>query len=510
MKPFLLSAVVTAAGFLLCPNALAVQFAGLFTDHMVLQRDQPVTIWGTADPGESITVTLAAQSKTTVADPDGRWSLKFDPLKAGGEPLTLTAKSAARDQQATVSDVLVGDVWLCSGQSNMHFQMKSVENAPQEIAGMNHPNVRFFTVKQQFGQQSLDDVEGTWQPVTPETAAACSAAACYFGTALNRQLGIPIGLVSSAVGGTRIESWMRPETLAATGESTELIGKWKNTTPEEFERIAKAYAAFQYQRDNAHTKAVREAREQGKPVPPPPVQPKLRCHDCPGALHHGMIRPLEPFRFRGVIWYQGESNAGHPKSYEKLLPAMIADWRGVWGAELPFLFVQIAPHRSIHPAFREAQHRIWKKTPHTAMVVTTDVGNMENIHPARKRPVGERLALAARATTYGEDIVSSGPVYQNMSIVGGRAVITFTHTGGGLVAKGDALSGFTIAGKDGKHVPATATIDGDTVVCIAGSVTSPVAVRYNWSMNPDGNLHNREGLPAAPFRTDPDERTTRP
>jgi sialate O-acetylesterase len=215
-----------------------------------------------------------------------------------------------------------------------------------------------------------------------------------------------------------------------------------------------------------------------------------------------MIAPLEPFRFRGVIWYQGESNAGQPKPYENLLPAMIADWRTVWGKDLPFLFVQIAPHKSIHPAFREAQHRIWQSTPHTAMVVTTDVGNMENIHPTNKRPVGERIALAARAIAYGEDIVYSGPVYQNMQIEGDRAILTFTHTGRGLVSKGGALKGFTVAGKDGIFHPANASIQGDAIVVFSGKVTTPTAVRYNWAKDPDGNLHNREGLPATPFRTD--------
>lgn len=502
MKPFLLSAVVTAAGFLLGPNALAVQFAGLFTDHMVLQRDQAVTVWGSAEPGDRITVTLAAQSKTTVADPEGGWSVKLDPLKAGGEPLTLTAKSAGRDQQATVSDVLVGDVWLCSGQSNMHFQMKSTANAETEIAAMDYPAVRFFTVGQNFGQQPLDDVTGRWKPVTPATAADCSAVACYFGTALKQKLGVPIGLVVSSVGGTRIESWMRRETLAATGESKALIEKWKDVSPEEFARIGATYAEFQRQRDQVHPIAVREAKAQGKPVPPPPVAPRQRCHDAPSALHNGMIEPLEPFAFRGAIWYQGESNSGQPASYRKLLPAMIADWRKVWRSDLPFYFVQLAPHRNTHPAFREAQQLISQNTPHTAIAVATDVGDAANIHPTRKRPVGERLALAARALAYGEKVEYSGPVFKNSQPDGNRLILSFTHLGGGLVAKGGQLKGFTIAGKDGKFVPAQATIQGDTIVVSADAIASPAAVRYNWAMNTEGNLFNREGLPAPPFRTD--------
>jgi len=215
-----------------------------------------------------------------------------------------------------------------------------------------------------------------------------------------------------------------------------------------------------------------------------------------------MIQPLESFPIRGVIWYQGESNAGQPKAYEKLLPAMIADWRKVWGKDLPFLFVQIAPHKSIHPGFREAQHRIWNNTPHTAMAATTDVGNMENIHPTYKRPVGERLALAARAVAYGETLVSSGPVFEKMEVIGKHVEISFTHHGSGLVAKGGELLGFTIAAKDGKFIPAKAEIEGMKVIVSSEKIPQPHAVRYNWSMNPEGKLFNKENLPALPFRTD--------
>ena len=222
-----------------------------------------------------------------------------------------------------------------------------------------------------------------------------------------------------------------------------------------------------------------------------------------------MIEPLEPFAIRGAIWYQGESNAGQAASYEKLLPVMITDWRKVWGKELPFLFVQLAPHRSIHPAFREAQLRIWQNTPHTAMVVTTDVGDAQNIHPTRKRPVGERLALAARALSYGEQIEYSGPVFKGMSVENDRAVISFGRIGSGLMAKGDEVKGFTLAGEDGKFIPARAVIEGETVTVTSDKITKPVAVRYGWAQVPDVNLFNREGLPASPFRTDVPKETAK-
>jgi sialate O-acetylesterase len=483
-------------------HAADLTFAGIFTDHTVLQRDVAAPVWGWANPNEQVTLAFAGQSKSATADPTGKWLVRLDPMSASTEGRELLVESTIANRKSRITDVVVGDVWLCSGQSNMHFQMSRVENSREEIAAADHPAVRFFTVGDQFGQGPMADAKGAWQPVTPTTAAGCSAVAYYFARDLQRKLGVPIGLMVSSVGGTRIETWMRPETLATIGEASPLIEKWKNMSPEEFENIATTYRAYQYQRDKVHPLAVKAAKAQGAPVPPEPTMPKLRCHDCPSALHNGMIAPLQPFAIRGAIWYQGESNSGQPAPYEKLLPAMIADWRRVWGEELPFLFVQLAPHRNTHPAFREAQHRIWQKTPHTAMVVTTDVGDANDIHPTRKRPVGERLALAALALSYGERLEYSGPVFKSMKVESDRAVISFTHTGEGLMAKGDLLKGFTMAGTDGKFIAATALIAGSTVVVTSDKITKPVAVRYGWAMVPDGNLFNREGLPAVPFRTD--------
>lgn len=483
-------------------HAADLKLAAVFTDHTVLQREQALPVWGWADPGDTVTVEFAGQKKSEKAGADGKWLVQLDPLPASAEGRELSARVANGKQEAVITDVLVGDVWLCSGQSNMNFTMKSVDQAQEEIASANHPGVRFFTVGQQFSRQPSGDAKGSWNPLSPDTAAGCSAVAYFFGTSLQQKTGVPIGLLVSSVGGTRIESWMRPETLAATGESGSLVEKWKAVSEEEFEAIGKAYGAFQHERDHLHPQAVKAAQAQGKPAPPPPVMPKLRCHDCPSSLHHGMIAPLQPFALRGAIWYQGESNSGQAAPYEKLLPALIADWRDVWGKDLPFLFVQLASYRGTHPAFREAQHRIWQKTPRTAMVVTTDVGDAGNIHPTRKRPVGERLALAARAISYGEKIESSGPVFKSVSIDKDRAVISFTRTGTGLMAKEGKLKGFTLAGPDGKFHPADAAIEGATVVVTSAKVTSPTAVRYNWAMVTDGNLFNREGLPAAPFRSD--------
>lgn len=494
------------ATLLLAPLALQaadLTLAGVFTDHSVLQRDAAAPVWGRADPGEKLTVSFAGQSKAATADAAGKWMVRLDPLPASAEGRELTVASTAGDRQATITGVVVGDVWICSGQSNMHFQLKSADKAREEIAAARDPELRFFTVDHRFARTPADDAGGAWRQVSPTTAGDCSAVAYFFGAKLREKTGVPIGLLISSVGGTRIESWMRPETLAATGESRPLVEKWRKIPDDEFKRIGKAYREFQRQRDQVHPQAVREAKAAGKPLPPAPVMPSLRCHDCPSSLHHGMIAPLQPFALRGAIWYQGESNSGQPAPYEKLLPAMIADWREVWGKDLPFLFVQLAPHRGTHPAFREAQQRIWQNTPRTAMAVTTDVGDAGNIHPTRKRPVGERIALAARALSYGEAVEYSGPVFQGLSVEGDRAVVSFTHSGSGLKAEEGELKGFTLAGKDGKFLPARAVIEGSTVVVTTEKVPHPVAVRYGWAMVPDGNLFNREGLPAAPFRSDP-------
>ena len=476
--------------------------AAIFTDHMVLQRDRPIPVWGRAVAGSEVSVSFAGQTRTARADASGGWKVEFDALPANKVGREMVVRAPGGGDAVSISDIVVGDVWLCSGQSNMHFRMSGVENAGTEIRSAANPLVRFFNVREQFGRASVPDVAGEWLPLSPETAAKCSAVACYFGLALQSHLDVPIGLVNSSVGGTRIESWMRPRTLADTGESRSLVAKWEKIPDDQFEKIAVDYRAFQYQRDQAHPKAVRAARERGEPLPPAPVMPKIRCHDCPGALHHGMIEPLEPMRIRGVIWYQGESNSGQPQSYRKLLPALIADWREVWGKDLPFLFVQLAPHRNTHPAFREAQQRIWESTPRTGMAVTLDVGDPANIHPRRKRPVGERLALCARAIAHGEQIPFSGPVFKSMRVEKTRAIIDFVHTGSGLVAKDGALTGFEVAGADGKFHPATAAIEGLNVVVSSERVTAPAAVRYAWAMAPQASLFNREGLPALPFRTD--------
>ena len=480
-----------------------LQLANLFNDHMVIQRDQPVSVWGSANAGEEVSIEFAGQKKTVKTDASGKWLARLDAMRASAEGRVLLVESTDKARKAKVEDVLVGDVWLCSGQSNMHFTLRGDYRAKDEIPAANEPAMRFFHVEQRFGQQPLADVEGTWQQISPETAGGCSAVAYYFGRELQRKVGVPIGLLVSSVGGTRIESWMDRDTISATGLGAgPLFEQWKNVSAEEFQAVGARYAEFQRQRDEVHPQAVKAAKEKGEPAPPAPQPTKPRCHDCPSSLHNGMIHPLRPFAIRGAIWYQGESNSSQPAAYEKLLPAMIADWRKAWGAELPFLFVQLAPYRDTHLAFREAQLHILQKTPHTAMAVNTDVGDAGNIHPTRKRPVGERLALAARALSYGEEIEYSGPVFESMKIEGDRAVVSFTHAGTGLKATAGDLKGFSMAGENGKFLPAKVVIEGATVTVTCDKITKPTDIRYAWAMVPDANLFNHEGLPAVPFRTD--------
>jgi sialate O-acetylesterase len=384
----------------------------------------------------------------------------------------------------------------------MIFPMGKVENAKEEMAAADHPAIRFFNVKQQFAREPLFSVEGEWKPVTPGTVAQCSAVAYYFARDLQQKLGVPIGLLTSSVAGTRIETLMQPQTLSSLGLAGPLMEKWKNISTNELKTLEAAYKEFQNQRDNVHPAAVALAKQQGEPIPPEPRTPEMRPHDCPGALHHGMIAPLQPFAIRGALWYQGESNLGNHGAYEKMLPALIADWRAVWGDTMPILIVQLPPHKSITPEFREVQYRVWQRTPKTAMVVTTDVGDEEDIHPARKRPIGKRLAIAARAVSYGELIESSGPVFERMSVEGDRAVLSFAHIGDGLMVKGESLKGFVVAGSDKRFFPAQASIQGANVIVTSDQVKDPTIVHYGHERVPEVNLYNKDGLPAVPFRSD--------
>ena len=483
----------------------------LISDGMVLQRDMEVPIWGTADDGEQVTVSFQGQEATTTAK-DGKWLVRLQPLKAGGPAeMTITGKN-----KLPIKDVLVGEVWICSGQSNMEMSLKGTANAQKDIAKSRNPNLHLFTVPKLGLEKPGEDVKGKWSECGPDTVGGFSAVAYFFGRDLQKALEVPVGLIHTSWGGTPAEAWTSRPALEANPDLKYYF--------EQEDKAAKNYPAAleKYKADLAKYKEeAKKAKAEGKTprqAPRPPNQPLIGSHS-PSALYNGMIAPLIPYAVRGAIWYQGESNAGKAYEYRTLFPTMIQSWRTAWKeGDFPFLFVQLAPFMKIQPEpgesnwaeLREAQLLTSLKMPNTAEAVITDVGEENDIHPKRKEPVGARLARAALALAYGRKIEYSGPVYDSMKVEGNRAVLSFTHVDGGLEARGGALEGFTVAGEDRKFVKADARIEGDKVVVSSPQVQPPVAVRYGWANFPVVNLWNKEGLPASPFRTDDFPGVTQP
>lgn len=501
-------AVAGIAGLLAAsPTVAEVKLPALFSDNMVLQRDRPIPVWGTAEAGEQVTVTLGEAQVTATANQEGRWRVQLPPRAAGG-PFEMTI---AGKNTLTRRNVLIGEVWIASGQSNMEWPVHLSLHPEEEIAAANYPQIRFFNVKHTVASQPRTDVEGTWVECTPQTVPNFSAVAYFFSRDLHQALGVPIGLIKTAWGGTPAESWVSRSSLEAQPDLKVLVERWDAQRLQALEDYAAAVDQYFQQ----VARWVQNAQSSGL-LPPMPAAPGL-----PGilqnpwrtsGLYNGMIAPLIPYALRGAIWYQGESNASRAYQYRTLFPALIQDWRRAWGqGDFPFLFVQLAnftpppaePGESDWAELREAQAQALA-LPNTGMAVAIDVGEADNIHPPNKQEVGRRLALAARAIAYGQEVVYSGPLYQSMAVEGHSIRLWFRHLGGGLVARGGGpLRGFAIAGADRKFVWAEACIEGETVVVHSDQVPEPVAVRYAWANNPEGcNLFNQAGLPAPPFRTD--------
>ena len=447
----------TAAGAAVVP-------AALFSDNAVLQQGIPAPVWGFADNGEKVTVRFQDQELSTVAK-DGKWMVRLAPLKAGG-PFSMTITGS---NTIELANILVGEVWVCSGQSNMQFGLQSAANGSEAVASATNPNIRLFSVPLKTSYTPLDSIQSSWALCSPETAKSFTAVGYFFGRGLSKALGVPVGLINSSWGGTFAETWVSPEGFKALPD----YAGW----------IAEANAK--------------------KPEGP----------NNPSVLYNAMINPLIPYAIKGAIWYQGESNAGAAFKYRTLFPTMIKSWRDGWGeGDFTFLFVQLAPFMKINPEpeesawaeLREAQLLTTKTSPKAGMAVITDLGDPVDIHPKQKDPVGARLALAARKIAYGQDIVYSGPIYKGMKRRGGSITLYFDNVGGGLlVAKDGELKGFAVAGADREFVWATATIvNGNKVVVKSPSVPNPVAARYGWANCPVVNLWNKDGLPASPFRTD--------
>lgn len=492
---------------LMAPLRADVKLPAIISDNMVLQRDQPIPLWGWADAGEQVTLTWGEAQVTAAANNEGRWTAQLPPRPAGG-PFELTI---AGKNTITLRNVLVGEVWVASGQSNMEWPVQWSLNADQEIAAANYPQIRLFSVKHTVANQPRPDTEGAWVECTPQTIPGFSATAYFFGRELHQALGVPVGLIKTAWGGTPAESWTSRSSLEAYPDLKVLVERWDALCLQALEDHAGALDQYFQQ----IAKWVQNSQASGllTPMPPAPSLPGVLQNPWRASgLYNGMIAPLIPYAIRGAIWYQGESNANRAYQYRTLFPAMIQDWRLHWGqGDFPFLFVQLAnftappaePGESEWAELREAQSMALA-LPHTGMAVAIDVGEANDIHPKNKQEVGHRLALAARAVAYGQDVVYSGPLYQSMAVEGSSIRLWFRHLGGGLATQGgEPLKGFAIAGEDKKFVWAEARIEGETVVVHSDQVPKPVAVRYAWANNPEGcNLCNRAGLPASPFRTD--------
>lgn len=502
-----------ALALLLAHHAAAeVRLPHVFASHMVLQQQKPVTLWGWATPGEAVAVELAGNKQRATANAQGEWRVELPAVKVGG-PYVL---SVAGTNTIRLDDILVGEVWLCSGQSNMEMGIGMALNAKDEIAAANYPELRLLLVPKSIATLPQTDVVADWKVCSPQTITeggwgGFSAAAYYFGRELHKTLKVPVGLIASSWGGTRIEPWTPPAGFAAEPALKAIydgVLLADPRTPQHQQRLAAYLTSL-----DSWSAIARKAMTDQAVVPPMPAYPgelaALGDQQKPTALYNSMIHPLVPLALRGSIWYQGESNHNEGMLYVDKTRALVNGWRKVFKQEdLAYYYVQIAPYKygNEDPAtvarFWEAQAAAMA-IPNTGMIVTTDIGNVQDIHPTNKQEVGRRLALWALAKTYKRPgIVCSGPVFKSMAADGSKLRLTFEQVGSGLVARdGKPLSWFEIIdGEQGGFVPATATLDGNTVVLTAATVRTPVAVRFAWNMLAEPNLSNQEGLPALPFR----------
>jgi sialate O-acetylesterase len=470
----------------------------LFGDNMVLQRDAGVPVWGRAAPGETVTVRIDNLEASATADTGGVWMARLDPHAAGGPfDMTVTGTDTVR-----VRNILFGDVWLCGGQSNMEFHTSGVTDAARDMAAAHDPAIRHFFVSHRDLIAPVSELrEGRWDVCSPTAVGNFTAVGYFFARELRRQVDVPIGLINSSVGGTKAEKWIGRHALARIPELQFLLDDY-----------AAAQAAFErdlaiYQAEIVKDKQrVAEAQAQRKKLPPVPKPPKNYPGPGPSSLYNGMVAPLMPFAIRGVIWYQGESNADHPDLYRTLFPLLITSWREDWGADFPFLFVQLAnyePHDETTGQWAElrAAQESALAVPGTAMALAIDVGESHDIHPKNKQEVGRRLALAAEAKVYGLPVESSGPVVREVKRDGHAVRVTFDH-GDGLSFTGTALNAFELAGEDGEYRPAQARIAGNAVMVSRPDIRAPLRIRYGWADDPPCNLYNAARLPARPFRAD--------
>lgn len=494
-----------------------VRLPAVISDNMVLQANRALPVWGTAAPGEVVKVALSpvvpagwfsrallrrhTVAGSATAGADGHWILRLTPVRASGTPAVLTVQGSTMKVPLTVTNVAVGEVWLCSGQSNMEFPVARVMGAEKDIASSADPGLRHFTVTKGTSVTPLSACAGKWEIASTKTVPGFTAVGYSYGRELRKALQVPVGLIHSSWGGTPAEAWTSREGLASDPELKEMC-----------ERQLAGLA-----------KAEKVTDPKSKPRP----QNTATC------LYNAMINPLVPYSLAGAIWYQGESNAGRATQYRRLFPTMISDWRRIWGqGDFPFYFCQLAnfmaktnaPAPSFWAELREAQS-LTLRLPATGQAVLIDIGEAADIHPRNKQEVGRRLALVALANAYKRPVAFSGPVFKSLALRGNQAVLAFDHVEGGLVAAevpvtfqpkslapeteplvrnspASQLEGFAVCGTDKQWVWADAVIEGDHVVVSSPKVATPLAVRYAWANNPTCNLYNQAGLPAVPFRTD--------
>ncbi len=504
------SALVALALTAFLPVARAeVRLPAIFGANMVLQRDAEIPVWGWAAAGEKVEVSLGDNRAGAVAGKGGRWTARLKPMAAGG-PHKLVVQGANRIERG---GVLIGEVWIGSGQSNMAMSVSRSKDYEVEHRAADFPLIRMFTVARNSATEPQSDCQGDWKLCSSETVGGFSAAAYFFGREIHNQLGgVPVGLINTSRGGTAVEAWTSMPAQEKLKGFDQVIGPWKD-------QVAKFDPAAAKQRYDSQLKAwetrAAKAKAEKKPAPRKPRAPvdPRKSQNHPANLFNGMVNPLIPFAIRGAVWYQGEHNSGKPYAhlYDEQLETLIRDWRERWGqGNFPFAWVQLPNYmeRQAEPVedrgwviVRDGMQRALR-VPNTGMAITTDIGEAKDIHPKNKQDVGRRLGWWALATVYGEDTASSGPLFRSYSVADGELAVSFDHAHGGLVAKGGKLAGFAIAGADKKWRFAEAKIEGDSVVLSHPEVKSPEAARYNWAANPVGNLFNGAGIPAAQFRTD--------
>ena len=512
-----------------CCAGAQERLARLFSDHMVMQRGMPVPVWGWVEPGETITVTIDAQTKTAKANDAGKWMLRLDPMQPGA-PRKMTVKNQAGTIE--VNDILVGEVWLASGQSNMAWPLKQARNGAKEVAASANPLIRLFNVPSGLSPKAPADRlpagnplaknMNAWLPASPATTSEFSAVAYFFARDLQQKLNVPVGVIANAVDGSPIEAWISHDGLFADPDF-KVVAEYYDGMANFVENTAAGKQQLADMTAQYEAKQVSLRASGQPPMWPPKYTGPLQSAAFGSTLYNALINPLLPYGIRGVIWYQGEAQWQRMYEYRGIFPLLIRDWRARWGqGDFPFVYVQLPnfgrPSAEPEPggwaSLREAQ-LLTLKVPNTAMAVTIELGEPNNVHPYNKLDVGQRLALASRGLVYGEKITYSGPIYRSMKVEGGAVRLAFDHVGQGLMVgkktgaeptvedKEGKLNRFAIAGEDMKFTWAEARIENGTVVVSSPTVPKPVAVRYAWADNPDGcNLYNKDGLPASPFRTD--------